>query len=260
MGKYVIAALLLIVVIGCATAQQSNSSPASVAFVGVNTVDQNDFDTAEFDLLEEEVSSQAITVKDSIEPWNRLMHNTNDGLYFWVLKPVAQGYKAVIPEPGRIGIRNVFQNLATPVRLVNCLLQGKFHSAGNEINRCVINTTWGVLGIWDPAKEKGKIEPAAEDMGQTLAVYGLDNGCYLVWPLFGPSTLRDSAGMGGDFFLSPTYYIEDTEAKISIFAVNVTNRTSLSIGEYEAFKAAAVDPYVAMRNAYIQYRQKQVEK
>jgi len=181
-------------------------------------------------------------------------------VYFRVLKPVGQGYKAVVPEPGRIGIDNFFQNITTPVRLVNCLLQGKFHSAGNEINRCVINTTWGIGGFFDPALEKGKIEPADEDFGQTLAVYGLDNGFYLVWPLLGPSTLRDSAGLGGDFFLNPVYYIEDDEAAIAISAVRITNKTSLSIGEYETFKEAAVDPYIAMREAYLQYRNKQIKE
>jgi phospholipid-binding lipoprotein MlaA len=188
------------------------------------------------------------------------MHNFNDRLYFWVLKPTASGYKAIVPEPGRIGIRNFFHNLATPVRLVNCTLQGKFRSAGNEVNRFVINTTWGVLGIGDPALDQGKIEPATEDLGQTLAVYGLDNGCYLVWPLLGPSTLRDSAGMGGDYFLNPTFYIEDDEARISVSVVNVVNKTSFHIGEYEGFKDASLDPYIAMRQAYLQYRQKQIQK
>lgn len=260
MKTYILMAVWLIAVTGCTTGSQKKHQSLSVSPTDANSSGNTNFDTLEFDILEEDISSQAVTVTDPIEPFNRLMHNTNDRLYFWVLKPVALGYKAIVPEPGRIGIRNVFHNLTTPVRLVNCLLQGKFHSAGNEVNRFVINTTWGVLGIWDPAMDKGKIEPATEDLGQTLAVYGLDNGCYLVWPLFGPSTLRDSAGMGGDLFLSPVYYIEDTEAKIGITAVNVTNKASFHIGEYEDFKAAAVDPYIAMRQAYIQYRQKQAEK
>lgn len=224
-----------------------------------NSLSESEQDMADFDALEPDLPAQA-SIGDPIEPWNRWMFGFNDGLYFWVLKPVASGYKAIIPEPGRTGIRNVVANITTPIRLVNCAIQGKFHAAGNEINRCVINTTWGVAGIWDPASEHGKIEPADEDMGQTLAVYGLDNGCYLVWPLFGPSTLRDSGGMAGDYFLNPLHYIEPVEAEIGVSAVNVTNNTSLRIGEYEAFKAAAVDPYIAMRQAYVQYRQAQVEK
>ncbi len=258
MKRYLLT-LCLIAAVGCSGSQNKKSSEPVVTAAEKPTT-QADFDMLEFDMLEEELSTQKIIINDPIEPWNRWMFGVNDVLYFWVLKPTAQGYKVIIPEPGRIGILNFFHNITTPVRLVNCMLQGKFHSAGNEVNRFVINTTWGVLGIWDPAMKKGKIEPAAEDFGQTLAVYGLDNGCYLVWPLLGPSTLRDSVGMGGDYFLNPTFYVEDDEARISISVVNVLNKTSLHIGEYEAFKAAAVDPYIGMREAYVQYRQKQVEK
>lgn len=248
-----------IAIAGCATTPKSDSPSVAGGAVQSDSVDGTDSDFAEFDAFEEEFSSKAVTMADPLESWNRLMFNTNDVLYFWVLKPVGQGYKAVVPEPGRVGIRNVFQHITTPVRLVNCLLQGKFHSAGNEVNRFVINTTWGVLGIWDPALEKGKIQPADEDLGQTLAVYGLGDGCYLVWPVFGPSTLRDSAGMAGDYFLNPTVYIEDSKARVAVSAVNIINKTSFRIGEYEHFKAASVDPYVAMREVYIQYRNKQIQ-
>lgn len=253
MKSYILIGLCLIMLAGCSTATQNKikSNPP----VDISAGDQDDFD-----LLDEELTGKTVTIEDPIEGFNRLMFNANDGLYYWVLKPAAQGYSAVIPEPGRIGIGNFFQNLTTPVRFVNCVLQGKFHSAGNEINRFVINTTWGVAGFFDPALEHGKIEPADEDFGQTLAVYGLEDGFYIVWPLFGPSTLRDSAGMGGDYFLNPVYYLEDTEAKIAVSAVRITNKTSLSIGEYETFKEASLDPYIAMRNAYIQYRTKQIKE
>jgi phospholipid-binding lipoprotein MlaA len=251
---------LAVLVTGCTAPQKSDSPghPANVSDKSAAASDA-DFDVLEFNMLEQEFSNQII-ITDPIEPWNRLMHNVNDRLYFWILKPTALGYKAIVPEPGRIGIRNFFHNLATPVRFVNCTLQGKFHSAGNEINRFVINTTWGVLGIWDPALDHGKIEPATEDLGQTLAVYGIGNGFYVVWPLLGPSSARDSVGMAGDLFLNPVYYVEPAEAAFGVSAVNVTNKTSFHIGEYEDFKAAAIDPYIAMREAYIQYRQKQIQK
>ncbi len=258
--KYCILTIVCLVVMsGCSSSPKAVSSVEFASPMDTDLSGQADPDMADFDELEPELPAQA-SIGDPIETWNRWMFGFNDGLYFWVLKPVASGYKAIIPEPGRIGIRNVVANIATPVRLVNCALQGKFHAAGNEINRCIINTTWGVAGIWDPAREHGKIELADEDMGQTLAVYGLDNGCYLVWPLFGPSSLRDSAGMGGDYFLDPLHYVKPAEASMGISAVNITNKTSFRIGEYEAFKDAAIDPYIAMRQAYIQYRQKQVEK
>jgi len=214
----------------------------------------------DFDLLEEELAEQTVEVADPLEPWNRMMYYVNDALYFWVLKPVAQVYKDITPEPARIGIRNFFHNLTTPVRFVNCLLQGKGDSAGTELHRFAVNTTAGVLGFGDPARSELGLEPAKEDLGQTLAIYGLGNGFYIVWPLFGPSTVRDSVGMVGDQFLNPTRYVKPTEVSIGISAVKITNENSFHIGEYEALKSAAIEPYVAMREAYIQYRDRQIQE
>ena len=214
----------------------------------------------EFELLEGELSEQMVEVADPLEPWNRTMFHANDTLYFWVLKPVAQAYEDVTPEPARTGIRNFFGNLTTPVRFVNCLLQGKGAAAGRELHRLAINTTAGVLGFWDPASSEFGLEPAKEDLGQTLAIYGVGNGFYIVWPLLGPSTLRDSVGMAGDQFLNPTRYVEPTDISIGISAVRITNESSFHIGEYEAFKSAALEPYVAMRESYIQYRNKKIQE
>ena len=214
----------------------------------------------DFDLLEEEFAEQIVEVPDPLQAWNRMMYHVNDRLYFWVLKPIAQAYKGVIPEPARIGIRNFFHNLTTPVRFVNCLLQGKGTAAGTELHRFAVNTTAGVLGFGDPARSELGLEPAQEDLGQTLAIYGLGNGFYIVWPFLGPSTVRDSVGMVGDQFLNPTRYVEPKEVSIGISAAKITNQSSLHIGEYEAFKSAALEPYVAMREAYIQHRDKQIQE
>jgi len=214
----------------------------------------------DFDLLEEELVEQKVEVGDPLEPVNRFMYALNDRVYFWAVKPVAEFYADVAPEPVRIGIRNFFENLATPVRVVNCLLQGKGHAAGNEVHRFVVNTTIGVLGIGDPARDKFGFEATVEDLGQTLAVYGLGDGLYIVWPLLGPSTLRDSAGRFGDAFLNPTHYLEPCEAAVGVSAGKGINEASFHIGEYEAFKGEAVEPYVAMRQAYIQYRNKQIRE
>jgi phospholipid-binding lipoprotein MlaA len=213
----------------------------------------------DLDLLEEELTEQAVEVADPLEPLNRLMFNVNDALYFWVGKPVVQVYKDVIPEPARVGIRNFFHNLTTPVRFANCLLQGKGDSANTELRRFLVNTTEGVLGFGDPAKDKRGLEPAEEDLGQTLAIHGIGNGFYIVLPLLGPSTLRDSAGLVGDQFLNPIRYVEPFEVSISISGGKITNEGSFHIGEYEDFKAAAPEPYVAMRQAYIQYRNRRTK-
>lgn len=214
----------------------------------------------DFDFLEDELAEQKIEVPDPLEPLNRLTYGVNDALYFWVAKPAVQIYTGVTPEPARLGIRNFFHNLTTPVRLANCLLQGKGDAAGTEFNRFVVNTTAGVLGFGDPARDKYGLEPVAEDLGQTLAIYGLGNGFYLVLPVLGPSTARDSVGKVGDMFLNPVFYVEPTELAAGITGAKYINEGSFHIGEYEAFKSAAVDPYVAMREAYIQYRAKQIKE
>ena len=231
----------------------SNVTPASDSPAG-SPADED------FDLLEEELAEQAVDVADPLEPLNRLMFGVNDALYFWVAKPIVQVYKDVTPEPVRIGVRNFFHNLTTPIRLANCLLQGKGDSADTELRRFLVNTTEGVLGFGDPAKDKRGLEPAEEDLGQTLAIHGIDNGFYIVLPLLGPSTLRDSAGLVGDLFLNPVSYVEPFEISVAIWTGDIANEGSFHIGEYEDFKAAALEPYVAMRQAYIQYRNKQIQE
>ena len=195
---------------------------------------------------------------DPLEPVNRFMFGVNDVVYFWVLKPVMQVYVDAVPKPARTGIRNFFHNLATPARLVNCILQGKNAEADTELHRFAINTVVGVLGFGDPARDRWGLKPAEEDLGQTLAVYGLGDGFYLVWPLLGPSTLRDSVGMVGDAFLDPVRYVEPEAVSIGISATSTVNSMSFHLGEYESLKAATVDPYIAMREAYVQYRKKQI--
>ena len=188
------------------------------------------------------------------------MFHVNDALYFWVVDPIATIYEQVVPKPARIGVGNFFNNITTPVRLVNCLLQGKNEAAGREFDRFLINSTAGVLGFGDPAQDQHDLKPADEDLGQTLAVHGVGDGFYLVLPLLGPSTARDSAGFVGDLFLRPFFYLESCEAKVALSATEYVNKSSFHIGQYEAFKSAAVDPYVAMRQTYIQYRRKKIQE
>ena len=271
---YLSSVVFVFMTAGCAVSEKTSSSNYAVeasanrqnVLMDANNVAQASDDSAgppadeDFDFLEEELAEQMAEVADPLEPLNRLMFGVNDILYFWVVKPCAQLCKDVVPEPARIGIRNFFCNLATPIRLANCLLQGKGDSAGTELHRFLVNTTAGVLGFGDPARDKLGLESADEDLGQTLAVYSLGNGFYIVWPLLGPSTVRDTAGYVGDQFLNPLWYVEPTEASIGISSGKIVNESSFHIGEYESFKAAAVDPYVAMRGAYIQYRNNQIQE
>jgi len=251
--------VLAVMTAGCAVCEKSTLD-TRCSILDENHESKIENRGEDFDLLEEEVTSQMVEVADPLEPWNRIMYQVNDILYFWVAKPCAQVYIDVVPQPVRLGVRNFFYNLATPIRFVNCHLQGKSDSADTELKRFLVNTTAGILGFGDPARDKLGLEPAEEDLGQTLAVHRFGNGFYIVWPLIGPSTLRDSAGLLGDQFLNPTWYVEPMEVSIGISGVKLTNESSFHIGEYEAFKSAALDSYVAMRQAYIQYRNKQIKQ
>ncbi len=265
-------AVLIVMLAGCAVSEKNpsaNSIAKSAPGRQHTLVDSNNaapaedsneaaFEDDEFGFLEDEITEKMVEISDPLESVNRVMFCVNDVLYFWVARPCALTCKRVIPEPARIGISNFFQNLTTPVRYVNCLLQGKGDEAGTELDRFLINTTVGVLGFGDPAKDQHGLEPVDEDLGQTLAVAGFENGFYIVWPLLGPSTARDSVGKLGDMFLNPVFYVEHTETAIGIAGVKTVNEGSFHIGEYEAFKAEALDPYIAMRDMYIQYRNKKV--
>jgi phospholipid-binding lipoprotein MlaA len=210
--------------------------------------------------FDDEVEEEAVQVADPLQPWNRAMFHFNDRLYFWALKPVARGYRAVVPTPVRSGVKNFFHNLTMPIRMVSAILQGKGRVASAELTRFLINSTVGVLGFGNPAKRWPELNPSEEDLGQTLGTYGIGNGFYIVWPILGPSTLRDSVGMVGDCFLKPVSYVDPIEAYLGIRAYEIVNETSFRIGDFESLKDAAIDPYVALRNAYIQNRKKKVEE
>jgi phospholipid-binding lipoprotein MlaA len=255
--------VLLVITTGCATSDNSPSAGAANGhggLIGSGGAAEESFTDEEFDLLEEELDDQEIKVDDPLEGINRLMFGFNDVLYYWILKPCIETCKAVVPEPGRIGIRNFFQNVSTPVRYVNCLLQGKGPAADVELRRFLVNTTVGVLGFGDPARDQYGLDPTWEDLGQTLGVHGMDSGFYIVWPFLGPSTVRDSLGMVGDAFLNPVRYVDPWEASVIISATRGINEGSFHVGEYEEFKSASLEPYIVMRETYIQYRDESINK
>ena len=203
-------------------------------------------------------------VADPFAGFNRAMFVFNDKLYFWVLKPVASGYRVVVPTPVRVSVKDFFFNLLGPVRLVNCLFQGKWRSAEGEFCRFVVNTTAGCLGLLNVVRDKPSFNPPEEDFGQTLGHYRVGNGFYIIWPLFGPSTLRDSVGSVGDWALNPVSFMQlvnvdageltSTTTNVIAYSVRVVNDTAFRIGDYETLKNSALDPYEAFRNAYIQNR------
>ena len=211
--------------------------------------------------MEDVPAAEQVTIADPWEPFNRAMFTFNDRLYFWVLKPVAEGYSAVVPEPARVSVGNFFSNLRAPIRFVNCVLQANLIGASTELFRFMLNSTIGLAGLFDPAggEEIGLLRQD-EDFGQTLGSYGLGQGFYIVWPFLGPSSPRDTVGSVGDYFAYPLSYLDPWYAWLAVRGYQAINDTSLQIGDYEAIKEAALDPYISIRNAYIQYRQKKVEE
>ncbi|MFO7986919.1 MAG: VacJ family lipoprotein [Desulfatiglandaceae bacterium] len=204
---------------------------------------------------------EGASIPDPLEPLNRVFFQFNDKLYFWVLKPVSQGYAQVVPEPARVSIRNFFSNLVMPIRAVSCLLQGKIEGMGIEVLRFAVNTTAGFAGFQDVARQHLDLPLQDEDLGQAFAFWGIGPGFYIDLPFLGPSSLRGAVGWAGQLYLNPLdYMVKDVWANIGVRGYDVVNKSSLRIGEYESFKRAALDPYVALRDAYYQYRIHQIEK
>jgi phospholipid-binding lipoprotein MlaA len=214
-------------------------------------------------VTEEEAGGEELRIADPIEPWNRAMYHVNDKLYFWLLKPSTKGYKYVVPEGFRGLFSNFYRNVKAPIRIVNNFLQGKPGCAGLEIARFLINSTVGVGGLRDCATECFGINGRDADFGQTLGKYGVGFGLYVVWPFLGPSSPRDTVGWVADLALTPTTYVSSqwiSPITVGIYAHEKINYLSFHLGDYEALKAAAIDPYVAMRDAYVQYRKKLIEQ
>lgn len=226
-------------------------------FIGGDDVDDFFNDSGPL-TADEPVIKEEELVADPLITFNRAMFAVNDKLYFWCLKPVAKGYMKVTPTIVRKGVKNFFNNLGTPARLVSSVLQGKFKGAGSELGRFLVNSTVGIAGIWDPAEMYLGLKPSEEDLGQTLGTYHVGDGIYIVWPVLGPSTLRDTVGRVGDIFLNPLYYLNPNELAWGLSGLDTVNDTSYRIGDYETVKSTYMDPYVMIRDFYITHRKKKI--
>jgi phospholipid-binding lipoprotein MlaA len=229
-----------------------------IVTVAENSSSEEDDDFTGFDESDEEISP----ISDPFESLNRATFAFNDKLYFWVLKPLAQFNAAVLPEGARNGISNFFSNITTPIRYVNSLLQFRLDKASIEIARFFINSTYGFIGFRDPAKDKWNIVKQREDFGQTIGHYKGKPLFYINWPVLGPSNVRDSIGMVGDYFLDPRSYLFPHEewAATAIKAYDKINELSLNIDLYEDLKKDALDPYSFFRDAYHQHRESLIKE
>jgi phospholipid-binding lipoprotein MlaA len=196
----------------------------------------------------------ALAQANEEDPWlgyNRFMFRINDNVDAYTLKPLAKGYQAVTPQIVEDGVHNVFRNIGDVGNLANNLLQGKLHAAGVDGSRLIFNTTFGLLGFFDVGSAMG-LQRSDEDFGQTMGVWGLSSGPYVVLPLLGPSTVRDAFGKVPDSMLTAPAFIDHVPTRNVVRAVNVVDvRASLLSAE----RLISGDKYIFIRNAYLQNRE-----
>ena len=270
-------AVMVWTVLGCATQRKGNSqsqesgvAPAPVRSpeqasagekpAGTMTAEEKALFEDEWDATEDSEPKEMYQVADPIEPFNRLMFGFNDTMYEWLWRPLSLGYRKVTPRIMRSGVQNFFTNLGAPIRTVGCILQGKAQAATTEVAKFIFNSTFGILGFIDLFKDYPEMNPDHEDLGQSLAVYGIGDGFYIVWPFLGSTTLRDTVGTIGDAFLDPVNYIDPVQSALAIKGVKTINKLSFRIEDIDALKKAAFDPYEAARNFYIQSRRNHIAK
>ncbi len=244
---------------GCATKKES--PPPASASVGDKTSDGKSVKSKEDDLEEYGV----LLIADPLEPLNRATFTLNHGIYVYLFTPISKGYKTVFPKVVRTGIHNAYENVKFPIRFVNDTLQGNFERAGLETGKFMVNSVVGVGGLGRPSDHI----PALADIpsgntGQTFAKWGIPHGAYLVLPVLGPSSVRDTVGLAGDYALNPVSWVTILFGgyawTMAIPSVNTLRSLPVQMDIYEAATKDAIDPYVAARSAYVQFREEDAAK
>ncbi len=257
---------------GCSTKQvtpdlanQKVELPKTVTTPSQKSIN-NDQKTKEYtEEFEEEFGTKETDIIDPLSGYNRFMTSFNDKVITYTLTPVSEAYAHVVPQPFRLGVSNFIHNIQFPIRFANNLLQLKFQNSLDELERFIINSTVGLAGLMDPAKNHMKIPIPAhnEDFGQTLGHYGIGSGFHIVLPFFGPSNIRDVVGITLDAYASPLVNVRGLEnykipnnlaQSIGIATVYFINKHSLHLGEYESLKKDAIDLYPFLRDTYEQKR------
>ena len=210
---------------------------------------------------EQDVDSVDAEPYDPWEPFNERMFEFNRRLDRWVLKPVAKAYNFITPEELQIMISNGFDNISFPPRFVNSVLQGKWRGATREIGRFLINSTIGVGGLFDPAKDVFGLVKSREDFGQTLGFYGVGPGPFLIVPLMEPMTVRDGVGKFIDSAMDPlAYYLPFIWDRLGMKVGDVINERSLNLDLFQGFEESVIDLYSAVRHGYLQRREKLIRE
>ena len=206
-------------------------------------------------LMAEEVAADEPS-SSSRDPWeklNRQIYRFNQGVDRVFFKPLAITSETYVPAPITLGVKNFFSNLGDVGVAVNNLLQGKFRDSLSDSGRILVNSTMGLAGLFDVATRMG-LDKHYEDFGQTLGRWGAPSGPYLVIPLFGPSSLRDSAGVVGDLALDPVVYAREAEVIVGLFILRAVNTRGELLTVTDLLEQAALDPYAFERDSWLQKR------
>ncbi len=271
--------------VGCAGKEQSTDTlnsietstvASSVEAGNASETEDTEFEDELFDPFDDSPKETQIEEYDPFEPVNSVIFEFNYQFDKYLLKPAAQVYNYFVPPNAQLSIVNLFQNARFVPRFLNNLFQAKFQGAGIEMSRFLINSTLGVGGLFDPAKIMFNLDTPQEDLGQTLGSYGVPPGPYLVVPFYGPFTLRDGFGFIGDTFLDPFNWlvlpiieIADaprlvqhdptiTYARLGMTVIENVNLRALSLKTFQGVEDGTLDLYGAIRNGYLQQRQKAI--
>lgn len=232
-----------------APTQESSTNPESPATEDYGGLDNYD------DFSEEDVALQ----HDPLEGWNRFWFHVNDCFLQYLVKPLHRSYAFIVPKAIRSGISNFARNVAFPVRILNSLLQGEFAQAGVEFDRSLVNfmVSFGFADVASQSKPLYTYRPETENFDYTLGVWGIPDGPYFIIPFLGPSTVRGVAGETGDALMKPQYYILDWEVNLASSTFFTFNNADSLYKAYDQITESALEPYVALRNAYLSLRRKQ---
>lgn len=256
-------ALLFLLLVGCVGKQQeplgileSNAQAgADFSYVGeavpssISSASSSEFSLDDYD---DDFADSAQAIFDPLEPWNRFWFGVNEVLLLKVIKPVSKGYTTVVPQTMRNGLANFWNNLRMPVRFVNALLQGEFAQSGVELGRFFINmvTSLGFANVADKERPLYPHHPETLNFNYTLGKWHIPAGPYVIWPLFGPNTVRGTVGVIGDSFMQPQRYFLHGAESFGSSAFFTFNSIDSTISAYETLLKISLDPYISLRSGF----------
>lgn len=260
-------AALLALVLACGTgcASRQENAPAASQQVAAESVAQTTDAGEDFGGLDDydDYSAEDLAAQDDpLEGWNRFWFHVNDWFLEYIVKPLHRGYAFIVPEPIRSGVSNFAHNVAFPVRMLNSLLQGEFAQAGVEFDRSVVNfmVSLGFADVASQSKPLYPYHPETENFDYTLGVWGVPDGPYFIIPFLGPSTVRGAVGETGDAFMKPQYYALDWEISTASSVYFAFNGADALYKPYDQITESALEPYVALRNAYLNMRKNRLQR